>query len=146
MSHNISVSGLQISVLGSKVLPVFTLTSFADDADPFDIGTVDISDQGINANGDMVVWSTPVVKEITINLIPNSEDDRNMQLVASSNLTQGRSYKVLDELQLVGSYPDGTRVVAKGCVLKSADIGTKSAQFRRKTNQYVFAFQEIYSY
>lgn len=142
--NNISTSGLSVTLTGARVLPMVQITQFADDADPFDIDHTPISSHAMNANGDMVVWSTPTTKQITLNIIPGSDDDKNLQLIANSNLTQGRNIKLLDELQMVASYLDGRRVIAKGGVLVSADVATSAATQRRKSNQYVFAFQEIY--
>lgn len=143
--NNISTSGISITLTGSRVLPMIQLTQFADDADPFDIDHTTISQNAMNANGDMVVWSTPTAKPITLNIIPGSDDDNNLQLIANSNTTQGRNIKPLDEFQMIASYQDGRRVIAKGGVIVSADLGTSAATQRRKSKQYVFAFQEIYS-
>jgi len=144
--YNVSAAGLSVRVTGFKVIPNFNLTAFADDADPFSIDQVQIADHANNINGAMVVWSKQTNKIVNINLIPESEDDINMTTAAMANLTQGGNFKQLDQIQMIATYPDGARVIAKGGVIIAADLGKSTGQERKKSKQYTFAFETILPY
>ena len=143
MSVDISGTGVSVTLIASNTFPIaLQLTQFADDADPIDITSTDIANAAMGLNGDLVAWSTANPIPITLNLIPNSDDDRNMTILAERNRpSRGRS-SARDEIQMIIVYPDGIPVTYTGGRMISAPAGRSIASAGRlKTNAYVFNFE-----
>src|SRR5574343_1608278 len=109
--NNISGFGLQIQVIASVTFPSgFTLTQFADDADPFDLPSIQIADKAMGLNGDLVVWSKANPIPVTVNVIPGSDDDKNLAILYDANRVGRGKVSARDEITLVGIYPDGSTI------------------------------------
>ena len=70
--------GFDVNIMASNTFPVGVIvSSFADDADPFDIPSIQIADKAMGINGDLIIWSkaNPII--ITLNMIPQSFSDLN---------------------------------------------------------------------
>jgi len=68
-----------LRVVASVTFPAgFTVTEWADDADAIDITVKDIAEGAMGAGANMVVWNVPKIIEMTINVIPDSNSDRNL--------------------------------------------------------------------
>lgn len=73
MAQDISGFGLEATLIAIPSFPTgITITEFADDADPFDLPEIQITDTAMTLNGDLVNWSTPVPINLTMNVIPGS--------------------------------------------------------------------------
>ena len=58
--QDISASGISLLVRGSVTFPNgFTVTQFADDADPFDLPALEIAATAMNLNGELVTCRPP---------------------------------------------------------------------------------------
>ena len=91
--QDISASGISLLVKGSVTFPNgFTVTQFADDADPFDLPALEIAATAMNLNGELVTWSAPQPINPSLNVIPGSEDDNNLSALFEANrAAQGRT-------------------------------------------------------
>ena len=68
MTTSIAGFGAQVQVKASNTFPSgFVVSQFADDADPFDIPSIQIADKAMGLNGDLVTWSKANPITITIN-------------------------------------------------------------------------------
>ena len=146
--ENVSGSGLVITLVASKTMPTgMQITQFADDADPFDMPSIAIGDKAMGLNGDLVTWRKAVPKDVTINVIPGSDDDVNLQILAQAN-TPGRGrFPLNDEITMTAVYPSGSVVIAKGGTITNAAPGNSVASSGRlKTKAYVFAFESVLSF
>lgn len=140
---DISGFGLHVQVIASATFPSgFDVTQFADDADPFDLPSVQIGDKAMGLNGDLVRWSkaNPIV--VTLNVIPGSEDDQNLSLLFSANQPGRGKTPAGDDITLVRILPNGSQKTysAGGCMEFMPGDGVASSG-RRKTKAYQFAFE-----
>lgn len=132
MSVNIGGVGLKITVFASITFPQgFTLTEFSTEADPLEMPTdIEITSSQIGLNGDKAVWQVVPKLTVGINLMPNTEGDKNMQILANSNRKAKNKVAPIDTITFIISYPDGTiKTCTDGNIVvgKVADnVGTDS--------------------
>lgn len=143
MASNIGGFGLVVTVVGDKTFPIgFPITQFADDADPFDVPSIQIKDKAMGLNGDLISWSKPNALVITLNVIPDSDDDNTLAILFESNRVGKGKLAVTDSITLVGVYPDGKIVSYLNGVLTDGVPGTGVASSGRfKSKNYSFAFE-----
>lgn len=142
---DVSGTGLTLVVRASRTFPTgFPVTQFSDDTDPLDFPDMAIAEATMNINGDLVVSSTPTPINVTISLIPGSDDDNNMAVIYDANRA-ARGKRILgDEIMMVASYQDGTVITLLGGKLLTGNPGKSVASAGRvKSNSYSFAFQDI---
>lgn len=147
---DISGFGLKVVIIaqnasgdGTGTFPVgFTVTQFADDADPFDIGSIDIADKAMGLNGDLITWAKAQALPLAIAVIPASDDDVNLQILADANRVGKGKSAVQDIITITGIYPDGTTVTyTKGRLLGAMFGKSVSSAGRLKSKVYTFAFE-----
>lgn len=141
--QNISGFGLRVILRASNTFPVgLVLTQFADDTDPLDIATQQVSEAVLSLNGDLVNWSTANPVPMELSLIPGSEDDRNLAVLLNANRVSAGKASARDIISATISYPNGQ--VATLSIGKIIDgpmgIGVASAG-RFKTRTYSFMFE-----
>lgn len=143
--QDVSGFGLIVNLVASVTFPAgLTLSAFADDADPLDMPSTQLKDKAVGLNGDMLIWSKPTAKVATLNLIPRSEDDDNMQVLAKANSASRGRRPVQDEITMTVTYPDGRVVRCVRGAITDAIIGDGVASAGRlKTKPYIFAFEEV---
>ena len=141
--ENITGFGLKVNIVASNTYPSgVVVTEFADDADPFDIPVVQIADKAMGLNGDLIVWSKANPLVVTINVIPNSENDKDLAYLVEANWVGKCKSSTKDVISLVAVYPDGTTYTYKDGALTDAPVGTPvSSSGRFKTGAYSFAFE-----
>ena len=141
--HEISGFGLQINVIASNTFPSgFVVSQFADDGDPFDTPAIQLADKAMGLNGDLITWSKATPLEVTINVIPDSEDDLNLSALADANLVGKGKKSAQDIITLVKMPVDGKPTTYNNGKLTNAMPGTSfSSAGRMKTKKYVFTFE-----
>lgn len=141
--ENISGFGIVVSIIASNTFPTgFTVTQFADDSDPLDFATVKIADVAMGLNGDLITWSKAASLPMVLNIIPNSDDDRNLEILADANrVSQGKN-SANDLINASVVYPDGTVVILNKGKMTDAQFGRSiSSAGRQKTKSYTFQFE-----
>lgn len=135
--------GLSVRVIASKTFPAgFTVTAFADDADPFDLPELQINDAANGLNGDMVTWSTSAPIPFAMSVIPNSEDDKNLAVLYEANRAARGKRPAKDIITVVGMYPDGSTITLFPGIIFSATPGRSVASAGRlKSKTYNFRFE-----
>ena len=143
MAQDISGFGLQVTVIASVTFPNgFVITQFAGDADPFDTPSIQLADTEMSLNGDLVKWSTASMIPATINVIPNTDDDLNLAVLAEANRVGLNKQSARDLITLTGVYPNGSTITFSDGYITDAPAGNSVATTGRiKTKPYVFAFQ-----
>lgn len=143
--ENVTGSGVVVRVVASVTYPTgFTVTQFADDADPVDLPSVQIMDKAMGVNGDLIVWNKAVAKEVTLNVIPGSADDLNLSMLALANTPGIGLVPAGDKITLTVIYPSGSVVTCTGGAMTDAMPGPSIASAGRlKTKPYKFAFESI---
>jgi len=143
MTQDITAFGLKVRVIASNSFPAgFTVTQFADDGDPFDIPSIKIAETAMGLNGDLIVWAKANPITVTINVIPDSDDDKNLSVIFENNRVGKNKSSVKDSITLVGLYPSGKTVTMTAGKMTDGMAGSGVASAGRlKTKAYMFAFE-----
>ena len=143
MSTNISGFGLELTLKASNTFPTgITITQFADDTDPFDVPSIQIMDKGMGLNGDMVTWSVATPTTITIAVVPNSNDDRNLEILFENNRVKKGSTPARDSIDMTAKYPDGRIVnLQGGSITDGMPVNSAASAGRLKSKTYAFVFE-----
>lgn len=139
---NISGFGIVVNIIASATFPVgVPITQFADDADPLDFAPVNIADMAIGLNGDPIDWSKPTTFPMTLNVIPGSQDDINLGIIADANRVGQGKNSANDAISATIVYPDGSITTLSAGKMISAPFGRGvSSAGRQKTRTYSFTF------
>lgn len=142
---NVSGYGASIRLLASVTFPQgVTLADFADDADPIDAPDLQISEAAMGLNGDLVVWNRANPLEVGVNVIPTSQSDVNLDVLAAANRVGKRKTSAKDVITLVLQYPSGMVItLSKGTLTTGSVIPGIQSQGRVKTRQYRFKFENV---
>lgn len=143
--QDISATGISLLIKADKTFPNgFTVTQFADDADPFDLPSLEIAATAMNVNGELVTWSSPQPINPTLNVIPGSEDDNNLATLFEANRAAAGKTVVRDIITIVATYPDGSTVTLSNGKMTSGFPGKSIASAgRMKSKAYSFMFQDL---
>ena len=143
MANDISALGIKATIRAVPSYPVgFTLTQFADDGDSLNVPDMTIMQSGMGVNGDMVVWRTAVPCQIDINLIPDTDDCRNMENLFKLNMTQKNKVSSKDVLTLTIEHPNGRiDVLTNGYIIGGKPVQDYSANGRAKTRTFRMVFE-----
>lgn len=143
MSQDISGFGLKITCVASVTFPAgFTISQFADDADPFDLPSLQIRDKAMGLNGDLITWSKANPINITINVIPGCDDDKNLAALFEANRVAKGKSAVRDTITLTGIYPDDTTIMlTEGKITDGMPGKGVASTGRMKTRAYQFTFE-----
>ncbi|CAH0447791.1 hypothetical protein LMG10661_03864 [Ralstonia syzygii subsp. syzygii] len=141
--ENISGFGLVVQVRASKTFPAgFTVTQFADDGDRFDVPSIQVNDKAMGLNGDLIVWSKANPIAVTLNLIPASDDDKNMSILLEANRVGRGKQSAKDVITLTAIYPDGrTLTLTEGVITDGMPANSIASAGRMKSKPYIFAFE-----
>lgn len=142
---DISGFNTRVTIRASNTFPSgFTVTEFADDADPVDVPSQQIADKAMGLNGTLVSWAKANPIMATLNVIPDSEDDRNLAVLAEANRVGRGKSSAQDIITMTIVYPDGgTRTLSNG-IITDAPLSTSIASAgRRKSKAYAFAFEGV---
>lgn len=140
---DISGIGLEVRIVASNTFPAgFSVTQFADDADPLDLASIQIADKAMGLNGDLITWSVATPIPMVLNVIPRSSDDINLSILAELNRVGRGKTSAKDKITAVIVYPDGETQVLIAGVITDAMIGSSVASAgRKKSKSYTFAFE-----
>jgi hypothetical protein len=144
MTQIISGIGLEVQIITSVTFPGggFIVTQFADDADPFDIPSMQVADGAMGSNGDLLIWSKAIAIDITLNVIANSEDDRNLAILLEANRAGRGKIIANDLITMTAIYPDGsTKTFTKGAITNGMLGISVASAGRFKSKAYQFKFE-----
>lgn len=143
--ENISGFGLTGQVTASKTFPNgFTVSAFADDADPLDAPDIDVADKAFGLNGHMVIWSRPTGIDIILSVLPNTDDERNLSALTEANRVALGKPGARDEVSIVLNYPNGdVAICSSGANLTGPVIQAIASSGRMKTRSYRFCFERV---
>ena len=147
--QDISGFGFQINLVASNTFPSgLSITQFADDADPFDTPAIALADKAMGLNGDLIVWSKASPIEVTVNVIPGSDDDTNLGILAEANRVGKGKVSAQDAINLTAIYPaspdnpDGKTLTLVSGRITNGMVGASVASAGRlKTKAYMFTFE-----
>lgn len=145
MSQDISGTGSVVSLVASNTFPAgIALTAFADDSDPFDQPSIRIGDVAMGLNGDLIGWRKAVPIPVTISVIPQSQDDNNLSILANANRVARGKTSANDVLTLTVVYPNGNIITFSNGTITDASFATSIASAGRlKTMTYAMSFESV---
>jgi hypothetical protein len=151
MAVNISGYGLQLFLQASFTFPTgFIVNQFADDADPFDVPTLTIGESAMGLNGDLITWAKANPIEITLNVVPNSVNDNNLQIILNQNRPGRGKLAIPDVIQLTAQFPvtsvftaPGIYTYTNGIITSGMPGNSVSSAGRMKTKPYTFTFENV---
>lgn len=143
MAQDISGFGLTVTLIATGSIPAgFQITQFADDADPFDAPSVALAETAMGLNGDLVSWNTPNPLPITLNVIPGTDDDIALRILAERNRVGRGKTSSRDDITLVVQYPDESLVTyTEGKLISAPTSRSVASSGRQKSNAFVFNFE-----
>lgn len=145
MTQNTTGYGSQIRIVASSTYPAgITVTQFADDADGFDLASIKIADAAMGLNGDLITFSKPVPIPFSVGVIPGSDDDVALQILAEQNRVGAGKVSAYDLITASIGFPDGSTVTLTGGIITDEMPGNSlSSAGRFKTKVYGFIFENI---
>lgn len=137
--------GSQVTIFADQTFPNgLTITEFADDADPIDSPSIQIRDKAMGLNGRMVTWGKAQPVLLTLNVIPDTDDDINLALLFDSNRIARGKRPVKDNIDATVIYPDGTaKNFQSGVPTDYMPTNNVASSARFKTKPYSFAFESM---
>lgn len=141
--QDISAFGIRVRVVASNTFPAgFTVTQFADDADSMTVEPQQIAETAMGVNGDLVAWSSANPLPLVLNVIPNSEDDKNLQVVLEANRVGRGKRSARDTITITAVYPDGSVGTWAEGVITTGRVGNSIASAGRlQSKPYTFSFE-----
>lgn len=141
--ENISGFGFQVNIIASNTFPTgFNVTEFADDADPFDIPSIQISDTAMGLNGDQITWSKANPIKITLSVIPGGVNDTALSILLEANRVSRGKSGAQDVITMTGIYPTGNFItLINGVITDGMPGNAVSSEGRLKSKSYVFSFE-----
>lgn len=143
--QDISAFGIRVRLVASVTFPAgIDITQFADDADSLDVPQQQIADKAMGVNGDLIVWSKANPLLTTLNVIPASEDDRNLSVLLEANRVARGKRSARDTITLTAVYPDGrTQTWSQGKITDGIPGNALASSGRMKSKPYLFAFESL---
>lgn len=143
--QDISVFGIRVQVLASETFPSgINITQFADDADPFDTPSMQIRDKAMGVNGDLIAWSKANPIPVTLNVVPNGDDDKNLAVLFEANRVGKGKQGARDVISISVVYPDGKTVsFSQGIITDGMPANSATSAGRLKSKSYAFAFENV---
>lgn len=140
---DVSGFGAIVKLVADKTFPSgVALTQFSDDADPFDFPAIDVNETAMGVNGDLITWSRATPLPLTLNFIPDSEDDVNLAILLEANRAARGKTSAKDKITISVAYPSGKLVTLSGGVIVSGVPSSSLAgSGRLKTKPYTFNFE-----
>lgn len=143
--HNVSATGIKMRLVASLTFPAgFDITQFADDGDPLNSENLTIAETAAALNGDLVAWGKPNVIPLTIAVLPDTDEDRNLSILWNVNRIGKNKVAVQDVITLVVTYPNGDqKILSNGVMISGPALNSGSSEGRLKTKEYEFSFESI---
>lgn len=143
--QDISGLGTRVRLIASNTFPAgITLTQFADDADSLDVPSQQVADKGMGVNGDLVTWTVAAPLNLTVNIIPGSDDDRNMSVLLEANRGARGKQSARDVITMTAIYPDGsTQTWSPGRITDGMPGKSVASAGRFKSKPYMFTFENL---
>lgn len=143
--QDVSGSGLRIRLVASVTFPQgITLSAFADDSDPFDVPSIEIGSNAMGLNGDLVFWSAPKPIAVNLAVIPQSDDDRNLDTLFEANRVGRGKLSARDVVTMTAIYPNNAqKTLAQGKIMSGMPATGVASSGRLKTKTFGFVFEGL---
>jgi len=142
---DVSGIGLVLNIKASNTFPSgFQVTQFADDGDSIAFDEMEIGGVAIGLNGDLITWDKVSPIMFPINVIPNGDDDKNLEALFEANRAGKGKRTAKDVITATAVYPDGRVVtLTGGKLLKGKPSNSVASEGRMTSKPYSFAFENV---
>lgn len=142
---DISGFGIVVNIKASVTFPAgFQVSQFADDGDSINFDNIDIGDAAMGLNGDLITWSKPNPINVPLNVIPDGDDDKNLQVLFEANRAGKGKLPARDIITMTVVYPDGkSKTLTNGKLTNGAPSNSVTSAGRMKSKAYTFKFENI---
>ena len=142
---DISVAGSKVSIIANPTFPQgFTITEWATDADPLTIEDVQVANSEIGVNGDVISWHRAVMVNVDMNVIPNSESDKNLMILTAANKVEKNKVSLHDNITMVIAYSDGTiKTFSEGTIVSGSVANSMVNDGKIRSKNYKFTFGKV---
>lgn len=144
--QDVSSVGIALRLTASITFPNgINLTAFPEDGDIGATGNVDIAGNASGVNGDLITWKTVNGIEVNVPVIPNTEDETNLDFLFEANRAAKNKTPKHDVIQIVATNPvTGTTKTYKNGVCKNGVVGYQyGGDGRIKNKVYGFVFEDV---
>lgn len=142
---DVSAIGLSVTIKASNTFPGgFQINRFSDDSDPVDFPLATLAEMGMDVNGNLVSWSAPAPQNVTISVLPGTDEDDNLQVLLQANRSAKGRTVARDVITLVVGYGDGSSTTCReGIIVGGPAAKSAASAGRMKSHTYTFAFQDF---
>lgn len=142
---DISVAGSEVSIISNPTFPAgFTITEWATDADPLTIEDVQVAQSEIGVNGDVISWHRAAMVNVDMNVIPNSESDKNLMILTATNKVEKNKVSLHDNITMVIAYADGTiKTFSEGTIVSGSVANSMVNDGKIRSKNYKFTFGKV---
>lgn len=144
--QDVSSVGIALRLTASITFPNgIDLTAFPEDGDIGATGNIDISGNASGVNGDLITWKTVNGIETNVPIIPNTEDEVNLDMLFEANRAAKNKKPKHDIIQIVATNPvTGVTKTYKNGVIKNGLPGYQyGGDGRIKNKTYGFVFEDV---
>lgn len=143
MAIDVSAMGLKVLIKAVPSFPVgIEITHFADDGDSLNISDIQTMESAVGVNGDLVVWRVATPCEISLNVIPGTDDCKDLETLFNLNMTQKNRVSSKDILTMVITHPDGKQtVLSNGYIVGGKPAQDYSSNGRANSREFRFVFE-----
>ena len=143
MSVDISAMGLKVLIKADPSFPVgIEVTHFADDGDSLNISEITTMESGMGVNGDLVVWRVATPCEVELNVIPGTDECKDLETLFNLNMTQNNRVSSKDIISMVITHPDGHQsVLSNGYITAGKPVQDYSSAGRANSRSFRFVFE-----
>ena len=143
MAVDISAMGLKVLVQATPSFPVgIEITHFADDGDSLNISEITTMESGMGVNGDLVVWRVATPCEVELNVIPGTDECKDLETLFNLNMTQNNRVSSKDVIKMVITHPDGHQsVLSNGYITAGKPVQDYSSTGRANSRSFRFVFE-----
>lgn len=143
MAIDVSAMGLKVLIKAVPSFPVgIEITHFADDGDSLNISDIQTMESAVGVNGDLVVWRVATPCELSINVIPGTDECKDLETLFNLNMTQRNRVSSKDVLTMVITHPDGKQtVLSNGYIVGGKPAQDYSSNGRANSREFRFVFE-----
>lgn len=144
--QDVSAVGITLRLTSSITFPNgILLTAYPEDGDVGATGNLEIAGNASGVNGDLIVWKTVNGIEVNVPIIPNTEDEINLDILYNANRAAKNRPPVKDIIQIVAINPvTGLTKTYKNGVIKNGLPGYQyGGNGRIKNKVYGFVFEDV---
>lgn len=143
MAIDVSAMGLKVLVQATPSFPVgIEVTHFADDGESLNISDIQTMESAVGVNGDLVVWRVATPCEVSLNVIPGTDDCNDLETLFNLNMTQKNRVSSKDIITMVITHPNGKQtVLSNGYIIGGKPAQDYSANGRANSREFRFVFE-----